>query len=302
MTAGRRQLARAAGFALVTLVLAVTQPMVLVGVPLALLLLAWGPRNAASAALAGGILAASLLGSRSGLWWFERGWPLLLAGIFVWVSAWRRDWGFTSRALAALGLAALVAGAIFAASPHAWQGIDALMAERAARAADATLQLLGGSADERIRWLADKVAALQVAVFPALVGVSSLAALGLAESLRTWLAGARSAFGELRSFRFNDHLVWIWLLGLVLVLAQQGDVATRIGGNAVLFMGALYVLRGMAVVLAVLGGVSPLVGVLSGVIALLLAPVLALALALLLIVGLGDTWFNVRSRVAAGGK
>ncbi len=138
---------------------------------------------------------------------------------------------------------------------------------------------------------------MQAAVFPALVGLSSLGALGTAVSVREWLTDEPEAcFGSLAGFRFNDHLVWIWVVGLILLLAPLGAVAERVGGNAVLFMGLLYVVRGIAVAVALTGGVSLMTGVLGGLVAVILYPVAVLVLALALALGLGDTWLDVRNR------
>ncbi|HSG82263.1 MAG TPA: hypothetical protein VLC48_08440, partial [Gemmatimonadota bacterium] len=214
MKSRRSQLARAAGFAAITLAFAVTQPLVLIGIPLALFLVAWGPRVAWTAATVGAILALSFLGERTGVWWFERGWPLLAAGMYLWISAWRPDWSFIARALGALATAATAATVICLASPAVWLELDASMAQRAVQASGAAMNLLGQRADDTLGTLMRKVAAFQTAVFPALLGVSTLGALGLAVSLRGWLAGdASSAFGRLRNFRFNDQLVWLWLTG-----------------------------------------------------------------------------------------
>jgi hypothetical protein len=297
VSSGRGDLARLAGFGLVTLALSVTQPLVLVGLPLALMLVAFGPRSVTAALVIGIGVTVAALGERAGLWWFERGWALLLGGCFVWISDWRSDWGFAAKALAAVWLAALVAALIFAMRPAAWFDINALMASRANEAAAAAVRLLGDRADDTVRVWVQRIVALQVAVFPALIGVSSLAALGVVGSIHRWLGDSRTRFGKLRNFRFNDHLVWVWLIGLALILAPIGGIADRIGGNAVLFMGALYVVRGAAVVLSLLGGISLTVGILGGLVAILIYPILALLTGAMLLVGLGDTWLNVRARV-----
>ncbi|HSG82829.1 MAG TPA: hypothetical protein VLC48_11290, partial [Gemmatimonadota bacterium] len=70
--------------------------------------------------------------------------------------------------------------------------------------------------------------------------------------------------------------------------------------NAVFFMGALYVLRGLAVLLSLVGGISVAAAVLAGAVAVLISPILALALCAMLVVGLGDTWLNVRDRIRVG--
>ncbi len=128
--------------------------------------------------------------------------------------------------------------------------------------------------------------------------MSSVGALGVAVTVRAWLTGELSrAFGRLRSFRFNDHLVWLWLLGLALIVAPVGEIGDRVGGNFVFFMGALYVVRGLAVLISLLGGISVTASVVGGVIVVLVYPLLALLLAVMLMVGLGDTWLNIRARV-----
>ncbi len=66
-----------------------------------------------------------------------------------------------------------------------------------------------------------------------------------------------------------------------------------------LFMGTLYVTRGSAVLLSLAGGISTVTAVLGGLAVLLLYPLLALVLAIALVVGVGDTWLNVRARARA---
>jgi len=286
------------GFAAIAIVFAVVQPFLLVGVPLALLLIVHGPHGVRSGVIATAILVMALLGERSGLWWFERGWALVLAGMFVWTVGWRPGWSFSAQALAALGLTVVAAALILATSPGVWLDVDALMTARASQSARTAAEIVGTSAKDVVQALMQRVVAFQVLVFPALLGMSSIGALGVAVAVRAWLGGeCGTVFGKLRSFRFNDHLVWFWLLGLILILAPVGPIAERIGGNAVFFMGALYVLRGMAVLLSLVGGISATAGVLGGLVAVLVYPILALLLSVMLIVGLGDTWLNVRSRV-----
>jgi hypothetical protein len=298
VSSGRGQVGRILGFSAITIVFAVVQPFLLVGVPLALLLIAHGPHGVRSGIIATAILVMAFLGDRSGLWWFERGWALVLAGMFVWTVGWRPTWSFSAQALAALGLTIVAAAMILAISPSVWLDVDALMTARAGQSAQTAAEIVGTSANDMVQTIMQRVVAFQVLVFPALLGVSSIGALGLAVLARAWLRGdTRPVFGMLRSFRFNDHLVWLWLLGLILILAPVGPIAERVGGNAVFFMGALYVLRGMAVLLSLVGGISVMAGVLGGLVAVLVYPILALLLSVTLIVGLGDTWLNVRSRV-----
>lgn len=301
MSGDRRGLAaRVTGFGLVTVAFGVIQPLLLVGVPLALLLLAHGPRGLSSAFIVIIVLGLALTGERDGLWWFERGWPLLLAGVFVWLVAWLPGWTFSSRALAAVAGTVVAVAAVFAIQPVAWLDLDALMTMRSGQAAGSMLAVLGTHADESTRELVRSMATWQARVFPALLAIGSVGALGLATTLRSWLAGgAGPVFGRLRSFRFNDHLLWVLLIGLTLMITPLGGVAGRFGANLVLFMGALYVARGVAVVLSLLEDIriNPIVMVL--LIAAAIGPLLALTLASALGLGIADTWLDVRARVRA---
>lgn len=135
---------------------------------------------------------------------------------------------------------------------------------------------------------------LQGTIFPALLGLASLAALGLAWWLwnRLSLGEEGDRLGPLREFRFNDQLVWILILGLGVLLLGSGLLG-RLGTNTVVFMGALFALRGVAVVLFLSGGVSFLGIVLFLVGLLFLAPLLVTGA---FVIGLGDAWLNLRAR------
>ena len=75
-----------------TLAFATTRPLLLAGLPLAVLLVAYGPRNFKAAIVIGALVGIASLGEKGDLWWFERGWPLLLGGVFVWIVSLRRRW------------------------------------------------------------------------------------------------------------------------------------------------------------------------------------------------------------------
>jgi hypothetical protein len=131
----------------------------------------------------------------------------------------------------------------------------------------------------------------QIFIFPALLGLASLSALGLAWWLfRKIGRGSGEGIGPFREFRFNDQLVWILILGFLALLASSG-VVERIGVNAVVFMGGLYALRGVAVVTTITGGISLFGGILLAVVSVVLAPYAVTGAAL---IGLGDTWFDLR--------
>lgn len=298
MTADRGDRGRIIGFGLLVVMFAPANALVLIGLPLAMLLIAYGPRNFRSAFVVAAAATFVLLGDRSGLWWFERGWSLILAGMFVWIVGLRPAWTFSAQALGALGLAVTAVVPVFLLRPGAWLNIDALMTARLSQAAQSVEGLLGSLAGDAAGAMMQRVVAIQVALFPALLGFGSIGALGVAVSVRRWImGGVGRTFDQLRSFRFNDHLIWLWLLGLGLILAPVGEFADRVGGNAVLFMGALYVVRGFAVTLSLIGGIPVLAGVIGGIVAVVISPILMLLAGLMLIVGLSDTWLNMRSRI-----
>ena len=123
-----------------------------------------------------------------------------------------------------------------------------------------------------------------------------MAALGVAWWARSRLTRDEgAALGPLRDFRFNDHLVWLLVAGLVLILAQWGDALGRVGSNAVVFMGVLYALRGAAVFVFVSGGLS-LFGYVTFLLGIVLAAPVVVAVAVL--IGIGDTWLDLRARAA----
>ncbi len=132
---------------------------------------------------------------------------------------------------------------------------------------------------------------------PAFLGLSSLSGLAVAWWGYVRLsAGSGLGLGPLRDFRFNDHLVWLFLIGVALIVFGAGEGWTSGGGNAVVFMGGLYAMRGAAVLLFLSGGLTGL-GFLFLIVGMLfLWPVLIPGA---LLVGVGDTWFDLRSKAQA---
>ena len=144
-------------------------------------------------------------------------------------------------------------------------------------------------------------ALLQGRIFPGVLGLVSMAALGWAWWLHAKVnRGRTDGLAPLSEFRFNDLLVWVMVAG-VGTLLLGGEAWARVGANTVVFMGGLYALRGMAVVLFVSGGFTVVGTVLAAAATLLLAPVVMVGA---MLVGLGDTWLDLRTRArsAPGGQ
>jgi uncharacterized membrane protein len=156
----------------------------------------------------------------------------------------------------------------------------------------------GGSSLQRVATDLETVvydaADFQAMLYPALLALASIAALAVA-----WWAYRRlavrdvSPLGRLRDFSFNDGLAWVLIAGALLLLLPLNDPAARTGSNLLAFMAALYALRGVAVLL-VIGGVPGPLGIAFG--ALLVLFLYPIVMAAAVVVGLSDTWLDIRTR------
>ncbi len=285
---------------LATLSLTVLQPILLVAVPFALLAVVAPGHRLGALALAGVVLALAFSGSPgTGLWYVERGWTLLVGGCFAAITLVWPAGDFTRRGLVAVGGGVASALGVFLLWPEGWAVTDWVVSERIVRGSLATLETFGAlqgqdGLSETLMSTVERTAELQGRVFPALLALSSLSALGVAWWLHVRLShGRNTGLGPIRSFRFPDQLVWLLIVGVLLLIWGWGEEWSRAGENVVVFMSVLYALRGIAVVVALAGGVS-VVGFALATGAMILAAPLVLAGAFAL--GLGDTWLDLRTR------
>ncbi len=171
----------------------VVHASVLIAVPL-LLLLAVGRLRSFSvvfvAALAVVIVAS---GARDGVWYAERAWSVLVGGAFLAMTLMLPRWKFASRALGAVFGAVGVAAGVLAARGGAWGSLDSAFSERVRLLWDTSLDRIdsAGELTPAMVTFAHQVASAQAMVFPALVALASLAALGVAWWARGRLAGRR---------------------------------------------------------------------------------------------------------------
>lgn len=301
-TAGHWGWLRATGLMLGTGLSSVVSSIVLIAVPFGLLVFFLPPRRLVALILAAvGIGLVAIWNPASGLWYVERGWALLLGGCFLALSIRWPEEGFLPRGLGAVLGAFLGTGLLFWVRPGDWAVLDWAVGARIESAVGYLVEGLRVSmGPERLpenldAWLVD-VAAMQSLVYPALVGLASLSALGLAWWLYRRLSGSpEEGIGPLREFRFNDQLVWVLIFGVVALLASSGAIE-RLGTNAVVFMGGLYALRGAAVALFLIRGVSFFGGALLFFGFVFLAPYSVMGAVFF---GLGDTWFDLRARRAS---
>ena len=289
---------------LAVLLFGAIDPFTLVIVPWAALFLAF-PARRRSAAVVAVVLAVWLLvrvSPADPLGVVTRAWTLLLAACLVAAVAFRPG-PFLGRALIAISAAFALVGAWLGVS-GSWRVLDTAARDRIQTVALDALGRFAASAPDA-PWAqdpagaAERVANLWWMLFPALLALQSLAALGLA-----WWAWTRSGpqddprrmpLARLREFRFADELVWVPIAALVLILLPWTGALVRAAANVLLFMGGLYTLRGIGVLAFVIGSaLPPFAAVFGAVLAVLLYPV---ALVSALAIGLGDTWLDVRKRV-----
>jgi hypothetical protein len=291
---------RAAALFAVTLAVSVIQPSVLVAIPLVGLVLVMGGRQ--PGLLIVGVLAAvvGFGGAREGLWYVERGWGVLLGG---WFAALSLRWPmarFSVRALGAVAGSVAAAAGLLALRADAWSAVDWALADRMRAGVATALELVsrdGQALSPALVAAVYQAVDVQATIFPAMLAIGSVTGLGVAWWAYVRLTqGSDQGLGPLKDFRFNDHLVWVLIGGLMLLMLHWGDAHARVGINAVVFMGLLYALRGAAVVMFVSSGLS-VMGYVLVAFGLIFVPPAVLGAAML--IGIGDTWLDIRSRSQA---
>lgn len=295
-------LLRAGTLAGAVVVTAPVSPLVLVAVPAAVQLLAFRRHEVLALVLAGVLLALTFadVGAASGpLWYAERGWALLVGGGFVAATAlWERA-GLTARAVTAVGVAAAAVALVGLLRPGLLTELDWWVERELSTAAMAAAELLsavgvGGTVRgegylRALEW--------QHLLYPAFLALASVASLAVGRFVVERMSGRERILGPFREFRFEDRLVWVLVAGLALLLVPADAGIVRLGENAVLFMGGLYLLRGLAVLFWVgaatlTSGWTAALWIVAGLALYPVAVLTALAL------GLGDTWLDVRRRLA----
>jgi hypothetical protein len=298
---GTREWVVLVSLVLVAATFSVLTPGVLLAVPFALITLALPPRRPVALATAVAVLALMMSSHGEGsLWYFERGWALLLGAWFVFFVLALPLAGFVTRALGAVASSAATVGIFLAFNEDGFGRLDYAVTDRlrtvASDAATALSGLMknsnGGGADMPSNML--KAADMQAHLFPAMVGLASLAALGAGWWVfRRLAASDHQPLRPLREFRFSDHLVWVFVLGAVLLLLPDDELTRRAGSNLVTFMAALYALRGVAVLVVIGGSPGPIGVVVGAVLCVILYP---LVVAATILVGLTDTWLDIRAK------
>jgi len=161
-------------------------PLVLVLIPFACLVFS-SPAKRALPVMAGalGMVVALAGATRSGLWYVERGWTIILGGCFAAVTLRWPERKFLPRALLALAISGAGAWAALGLSPRRWAIIDQMVAARLRDGVSTSLEALrvlrdGTPLPGTVITTVFQAAEWQSNLFPAMLGLSSLAALGTA--------------------------------------------------------------------------------------------------------------------------
>ena len=239
--------------------------------------------------------------------WLERGWILLVAGVFGLASVLGRDRPFFGRALATVLASFVIALVGMGAGAGSFERLQLIVSGEFVTRNQATLAAFDAGAEDIVGAASNSEAValsleetkerLRVApqisgmLAPALLALQTLAALALGWALYHRLSRIRigPALAPLREFRFNDQLVWGLAVGLTILLLPAFAEAQAVGLNLVVFFAMLYFVRGLGVLAWVTkGGVFVILAVLFS----LFPPALGA-------LGLSDTWLDWRSRAKA---
>ena len=214
----------------------------------------------------------------------------LFTGIFLAMILVRPGSAFVRAALAALATAAAVAAGC-AAVGLGWDAIHQALQSQLLDAMSLVVDQSGlpetsvAELREMMTWMAR--------AYPGLAALGAMGGGSLAVALAARIARRPivPSPGPLAGFRFNDHLVWGAVVTLGLFLLPLRDPWADLVLNLVVIWAGLYAARGWAIVLTAARRWP------SGLaVALFLGAVLLLPYVLsgLLILGLADTWIDIR--------
>ena len=279
----------------------------LVGLPCAALLVAAPDRFGRTLPLAGLIGAASLAllflghgaGTGSRLAGVTSAYIVLVTAAFV-AGVLLRPAPFLRQALRAMAIAGLATAGLI---QIVW-GTDgwAALAWEATRDAGLTMRFIVERAPDAFR-VYEPVVRFVSATWPGMLALQTLAGLALAWQLHLRLTSPAlgAPLARFRDFRIGDAWVWgmiAWLGVLILPVSGALQVA---GTNLGLVAATLYVLRGAAIVAAFAEafGVSATALVIAAGAAAAFALPLLFVLPGLCTLGITDTWYHYRRRLAA---
>lgn len=146
----------------------------------------------------------------------------------------------------------------------------------------------------------DAAAGIELAVklFPGLTTLAAGAGLLVAWAVyqRVALRPMGGPVPPFTGFRGSDHLLWGLVAPLALLISPAGDVLDLVAINALLVFGTIYAIRGAAILTWFMRSKSPLGSVGLGLMAVAALFVLPIAGSGLLLLGIVDTWIDIRRR------
>jgi hypothetical protein len=281
-------------------------PAALFALPLAALLVATSlrtRRESLIAAVAGGLSLVWLLEAGDLPDQLVRASAVIATGVFVTATHFTRA-PVIHRALSAVITAAVAAGVLLLVMGSSWNEAHWWAEYRAgylARVASQLFWILGDgntTSSTQMVQVVTRIVRFQADYFPAVAALRIMAGLALATAIyhRVAVKPYGPGLAGFRSFRFAEHLGWAAIVPLLVLLIPQLAAAKLGAINLLLVLGALYALRGVAVVafgLQLMGAGSGLLIAFVVVAAILILP-LVLAGAILL--GVADSGLDLRRR------
>jgi hypothetical protein len=244
-----------------------------------------------------------------------RGWALLFAACFGIMSIISPVQPFFARALATSGITMAIAFALAANGPGGVNRVGRVIRSEFDRRNAQTLGMLekrfedpqltatsGQASAIQAWWRSEAQPTLQALpgytsnVSAALLALESIAVAAFAWALQHRFARVPPGppLSRFREFRFNDQLIWGLAVGATIFLLPPFAEGRTAGLNLLVFFGALYVVRGIAVIACAIRTRTVMTAaVFFAVIAWPVAAILAGG------IGVVDTWIDWRNRITA---
>lgn len=294
--------------ALATLGFAAFAPLGLCLVPLATLLLASHPRRRPE------VIAAAVVTGMSLVWLAHVGEPpdqlaravaVIGGGAFLLATLYSRS-TVTHRALLAVATAGVAMLLLFPVLGWSWHQVRWWVEHRTGFAVRLALGQVaarrpttGGGWPELERWFQTGVGFL-ADQYAAVLAIQLLAGLGLAAAVYYRVCGSPAGVrpGPFRDFRFSEHLGWVGVVALLVVLIPRLAAAKVAAVNLLLVAGLLYAVRGAAVTafgIALLGGAGWGTAALFGLLAMFILPAVVAGA---IVLGVIDAGMDLRRRWA----
>jgi hypothetical protein len=183
---------------------------------------------------------------------------VLTAGAFA-IASTRPTLRFAHRALLALGAGALGVAAVFVMFGWSWDRLHWWVGYRAGAALRLVLAAAlpngmaaaGGLDRPDFEAMLGDLVRASADLYPAALALELLVGLAVAVALAPRLAGrpVGRPLGRFAEFGFSEHLGWLLVMSLVVLLVPGLAVMRPVAANLLVVMAVLYGLRGMAVVL-----------------------------------------------------